>query len=206
MKIINFILLLALSSLCMDGVAQSAELKSAFQNLSATIKEYKLKTKNVHMASINDKDKFVSSFTKIEYIHPNLVISYSEIKKPGGWSSFVKPGDYIVKIPLSKSTIEVRHYNDVGDGYVCIKSSEGILQTFEGQNELIEDFYFYSSKLNTDKVYNELRHLQNLLISENFTGSLGVSERNKGRVNSSRRSAPRANTPTNKSKSGRYGE
>lgn len=206
MKIKNIILLLALSSLCMDGVAQSAELKSAFHKFSTTIKEYKLKTKNVHMACIIDKDKFVSSFTNIEYIHPNLVISYSEIKKPGGWSSFVKPGDYIVKIPLSKSTIEVRHYNDAGDGYVCIKSSEGILQTFEGQNELIEDFFFYSSKLNTDKVYNELRLLQNLIVSENFTGSLGVSERDKGRANSSRRSAPKANTPTNKSKSGRYGE
>lgn len=206
MRIKRVLLLLMLSAPCVDCLAQSAELTSAFRDFSTTIKEYKLKTKNVHMASISDRDKFVSTFTNIEFIHPNLVINYSEIKKPGGWSSFVKPGDYIVKIPLAKSTIEVKHYNDAGDGYVCIKSSEGILQIFEGQNELIEDFYFYSSKLNTDKVYNELRLLQSLIISENFTGSLGISERNKGRRNSSRRAAPSANTPTNKSKSGRYGE
>ena len=204
MKTKSLIFSLALSSLCMDSVAQSAELKAAFQQVSTTIKEYKLKTKNIHMA--NDRDKFVSSFTNIEYIHPHLVISYSEIKKPGGWSSFVKPGDYVAKIPLSKSTIEVKHYNDAGDGFVCIKSSEGILQIFEGQNELIEDFYFYSSKLNTDKVYNELKLLQSLIVSENFTGSLGASERNKGRGISPRRTAPRANTPTNKSKSGIYVE
>ena len=129
------------------------------------------RTKNVQMASINDRDKFLSNFTKIEYILPNLIISYSEIRKPGSWSSFVKPGDYVVKIPFAKSAIEVEHYNGAGDDFVCIKCSDGIWQTFEGQNELIEDFYFYSTKLNIDKVYCDLCHLQRLIISEGFIGN-----------------------------------
>lgn len=206
MKIKKVILILAFSILCIDCIAQSAELSSAFQQVSTTIKEYKLKTKNIHLASISDKDKYYASYTNIAYVHPNLIISYSEIQKQGGYNPFVKPGNYIIKIPFRKSTIEVEHYNATGDGFVCIKSSEGILQTFEGQNELIEDFYFYSSKLNIDKVYNELKRLQQLVISENFNGSLGVFERNKGRGNRSRKNVPRVNTSTNKSKSGRYGE
>lgn len=187
-------------------MAQSAELTSAYQQLSTTLKEYKLRTKNVQMASISDKDKFLSNFTKVEYIYPNLIISYSEIRKPGGWSSFVKPGDYVVKIPFEKSSIEVKHYNDAGDGFVCIKCAEGILQTFEGQNELIEDFYLYSSKLNIDKVYNDISHLQRLIKSENFTGNLGVSGRNNRKGNSPRRNTQKTSSTTNKSKSGRYGE
>lgn len=203
---IKVFLTLTLFIQCFDCIAQSAELSSAFQQVSTTIKEYKLKTKNIQLASISDKDKYYASFTNIEYIHPNLVISYSEIQKPGGYSPFVKPGKYIVKIPFRNSMIEIKHYNDAGDGFVCIKSPEGILQTFEGQNELIEDFYFYSSKLNIDKVYNELKRLQRLVITENFNGNLGVYERNKGKSNTSRKNAPKVNTSTNKSKSGRYGE
>lgn len=170
----HYHILLFLICFSLSGFTQeSPELKSTYNQVVDVLKNYDIipeiekKGDNHHY--------YKTKSIKIVYNYPNLEISfYFELNK-GVWTSENLSGTYKLICPINSTKFEAQDSYDKENAYLNIKNSDGIELVFRGKRKLIENYYFYSTKLTIKKLCNKLSDLQRLLIAENYKGSLGIS-------------------------------
>ena len=191
--------------------AQSASLKSKFDQVNQTLKSYVIGTREYmpyYMKS--EGDRWVYKKKSLTYEYPNLILEYvigSKVKYPG-YHSDIKEGNYKIIIPLSSiieypgsySLVGQKQYNNTT---INILNEEGLTKYTKGNASLLKSFSIYGDEeLTAKKFATELKALQQLIISENFQGKLGIvqqkspSSTSKGTRNGNM--TPTTSTPTRK--------
>ena len=163
--------------------AQSANLKSKFDQVNQTLKSYVIGTREYmpyYMKS--EGDRWVYKKKSLTYEYPNLILEYvigSKVKYPG-YHSDIKEGNYKVIIPISSiieypgsySLVGLKQYNNTT---INILNEEGLTKYTKGNASLLKSFSIYGDEeLTAKKFATELKELQRLIISENFQGKLGI--------------------------------
>lgn len=164
--------------------AQSTELQSSYNQVVSTLKNYTFISENVKFV---DYDEYVTKSMSIKYKHPNLILNSVEgFKSSWAWTSNdkAKPGTHTIEIPLASASIKIVNpkYSSM---YLSIASPEGLTYIVGGKKEIIESYNIYGSKLNLEKLCNELLLLQESITRESYTGSLGYAKE-----------SPKQSTPT----------
>jgi hypothetical protein len=156
----------------------------------------------------SEGDRWVYKKKSLTYEYPNLILEYvigSKVKYPG-YHSDIKEGNYKVIIPLSSiieypgsySLVGQKQYNNTT---INILNEEGLTKYTKGNASLLKSFSIYGDEeLTAKKFATELKALQQLIISENFQGKLGIvqqkSPSSKGKRNGNM--TPTTSTPTRK--------
>lgn len=167
-----------------NSFAQSSELQKSYNQVVSTLKNYTFISENVKFI---DFDEYITKSMGIKYKHPNLILTVVEgYRSKGAWTSNdrARAGTYTIEIPLASANIKIVDPK-YSSSYLSITSSNGITYTVGGKKELRESYGIYGSKLNLDKLCNELLLLQAKIIRESYTGSLGYAKE-----------SPKQSTPT----------
>lgn len=181
--------------------AQSAELKSAFDQLNQTLKEYTLGTDEFRPYLMKEYgDRFEYKKIQLSYSYPNFIFEYiiGEKTEYAGWVRDIKEGSYKVTIPLSSMIVFINDYQ------VSFINENGLTKNSNGKSSLITAFPIYADeRLTAKKYYSELRRLWDLIKIENYQGNLGTTHKKK--TNTTSKSGKEKKTNTKESnKLGKY--
>ena len=167
----RFITLLLLNCIGMAGFSQaSSELKSAYNQVVDLFKNYEISPQFM------DGYNFTISPIRVIYKHPNLEISYSIKLKEGHGTFDDIAGNYKLICPMSSTKFSTHEDLPIGEASkLYIKNPDGIELAYKGRRQLRESYYFESTKITTRKLATALSSLQSLLLSENYRGTLGIS-------------------------------
>lgn len=166
--------------------AQSDSLKAAYQQVCTTLKEYEYLSEDAH----DDHGKTTSITLKVQ--QGNFVFTFVD-----NFGSFNDPvfgfrhGAKTIKVPVSEAYFSADSYYHTND--IKIGGKNGIEMTYKGKKVLLRKFEINGEDLSLRKLHKELIKLQETLLSENYTGSLGIG------VTSPKKSTPKA-TPKQKKK------
>ena len=168
--------------------AQSANLKSKFDQVNQTLKSYVIGTREYmpyYMKS--EGERWVYKKKSLTYEYPNLILEYvigPKVKYPG-YHSDIKEGSYKVIIPISSiieypgsySMVGQKQYNNTT---INIFNEEGLTKYTKGNASLLKSFSIYGDEeLTAKKFATELKELQRLIISDNFQGKLGIVQQKR---------------------------
>lgn len=166
--------------------AQSDSLKAAYQQVCTTLKEYEYLSEDAH----DDHGKTTSITLKVQ--QGNFVFTFVD-----NFGSFNDPvfgfrhGAKTIKVPVSEAYFSADSYYHTND--IKIGGKNGIEMTYKGKKILLRKFEINGEDLSLRKLHKELIKLQETLLSENYTGSLGLGG------TSPKKSTPKA-TPKQKKK------
>ena len=209
---IRFLLYLVTSFIYVTGChAQSADLKSRFNQVNQTLRTYVIGTNEYMPYYIKTEgDRWEYKKFSLSYEYPNLILEYmigGKVKYPG-YHSGIKEGKYKVIIPIS-STIEYPgSYTLIGqkkfnNTTINIINEEGLTKYTNGKASLLKQFSIYGDEeLTAKKLASELKELQRLIMNENFQGKLGIVERRNSSSSPQKNGKTTPTTPTKKT--GKY--
>lgn len=166
--------------------AQSDSLKAAYQQVCTTLKEYEYLSEDAH----DDHGKTTSITLKVQ--QGNFVFTFVD-----NFGSFNDPvfgfrhGAKTIKVPVSEAYFSADSYYHTND--IKIGGKNGIEMTYKGKKILLRKFEINGEDLSLRKLHKELIRLQEIMLSEKYTGSLGIG------VTSQKKSTPKA-TPKQKKK------
>lgn len=176
--ILNRLILICLFMNCLvytPSYGQTKELVDAYNQVVSTLKNYTFVSGNVHEV---DYDEYVTKSLSIKYKYPNLIISSVEgYRSSWGWTGNEKarPGTHTIEIPLENAKFRSGSQMYSTTSWIEVSSTQGITYTVNGKKEINEWYCIYGSKLNIEKLYNELLILQKYINNEAYKGSLGYS-------------------------------
>ena len=212
---IRFLLFLVTSFIYVTGCqAQSANLKSRFNQVNQTLRTYVIGTNEYMPYYIKSEgDRWEYKKFSLSYEYPNLILEYvigGKVKYPG-YHSGIKEGKYKVIIPIS-STIEYpgsytligqKSYNNTT---INIINEEGLTKFTNGKASLLKQFSIYGDEeLTAKKFASELKELQRLILNENFQGKLGTVQPRNPSSSPKKSSNTTPTTPTTPTKKiGKY--
>lgn len=145
-------------------------------------KEYQISSAQVH----GFEDMHKSKYFKIQYKHPYLLISYSDVTITS-WASNFTPGKATLKIDIRDAVFD----NPTGwwrnKEEMVISSKSGIEVTFNGDKTLVNTYSFFASELICNKILSKLRVFKRKVLSEGFTGDYGVSHSSSTKQNETKK-------------------
>lgn len=145
-------------------------------------KEYQISSAQVH----DFEDMHKSKYFKIQYKHPYLLISYSDVTITS-WASNFTPGKATLKIDIRDAVFD----NPTGwwrnKEEMVISSKSGIEVTFNGDKTLVNTYSFFASELICNKILSKLRVFKRKVLSEGFTGDYGVSQSSSTKQNETKK-------------------
>lgn len=164
-RILLFIMGLTIT---MVSPAQSDSLKAAYQQTCTTLKEYKFLSQDVYYGRY-DKSTSITSIT-LKVHQGNFIFTIAdklcEFSDPAfGFKYQTKT----IKVPVS----EVRFIIGSYPHEINIVGENGVELNYKGKKELLRAYEIHGEELSLKKLHKELTRLQEILKTENFTGSLG---------------------------------
>lgn len=175
---------------------QSKELKRTFHEIQAILSEYKIISAHVsHYENFESLNSMATKNIKILISNKILDISFIDYYINGTIeTSYGIVGKKSISMPIDICNFELKYID-----CLYFKCNSGIEKTELGKKELVKEYYFEMSELTAQMLKEKLNRLKELIISENFTGTLGaITTKNIG--NGTRKQQIK------KSKSGKYGE
>ena len=164
MKKILLIGAMLINALVMN--AQSDSLKVAYKQVVNTLKDYKFisedtsdglgQTKSISL--IVQKGNFI--FTIVDDL--SRVISSSRI---------IRHGKKVITVPTNETIFRMEY-----EPILSIVGENGIELAHKGKKEILEAYGIKGEYLTLKKLHKELTTLQEILIKENYQGTLGVSQ------------------------------
>lgn len=145
--------------------AQSDSLKAAYRQVASTLKEYNFKSQDATDGSGVTKS--------INLSIQNGILVFTIVDDFGSFNDPFfghKAGSKKLFIPVEDMEFSQAYYS----GPLRIASKNGLEFIYKGKKELLEEYKFYGESLTVKKLNNELNTLKNILLSEEFKGSLGV--------------------------------
>lgn len=170
--LICFSLLLAYSNIC---YSQSTELKTAYNVVNTTFKEYVIGMQEFRPSEMNSFSRGCHYKKKdISFEYPNIIIEYTIEFINSGSNSRIKPGVYKVVIPLNSSLeYPVKEGNLTDYRSIRIKNDDGLTKSKDGQKTIIKSFEISSDEeLTIKKFAKEFQDFQRLLKADNYSGKL----------------------------------
>lgn len=156
--------------------------KQVYDLIVKDFKEYQISSKQVH----GFEDMHKSKYFKIQYKHPYLLISYSDVTITS-WASNFTPGKATLKIDIRDAVFD----NPTGwwrnKEEMVISSKSGIEVTFNGDKTLENTYSFFASELICNKILSKLRVFKRKVLSEGFTGDYGVSHSSSTKQNETKK-------------------
>lgn len=152
-------------SLYFVSEAQSDSLKAAYRQVVTTLKEYKLKSQDASDGS------GITKSISLSIHNGRLVFTIVDDFSPFNDPLFGhRPGTKKLYIPVEDMEFSQAYYS----GPLRIASKNGFEFIYKGKKELLEEYKFYGESLTVKKLNNELNALKNILIRDEFKGSLGA--------------------------------
>ena len=156
--------------------------KQVYDLIVKDFKEYQISSKQVH----GFEDMHKSKYFKIQYKHPYLLISYSDVTITS-WASNFTPGKATLKIDIRDAVFD----NPTGwwrnKEEMVISSKSGIEVTFNGDKTLENTYSFFASELVCNKILSKLRVFKRKVLNEGFTGNYGVSQSSSTKQNETKK-------------------
>lgn len=166
--------------------AQSDSLKSAYQQVCTTLKEYKFLSEDA-----DDGNGKTRSIT-LKVQQGNFVFTIVDDFGPFNDSFFGnRHGTKTIKVPVAEARFSISSYYAYD---IEIGSKNGVELTYKGKKDLLKQYEINGEDLSLRKLHKELTRLKEILLSEEYTGSLGT-----GRT-TSKKSAPKATPKQEKKK------
>ena len=145
--------------------------KQVYDLVVKDFKEYQISSKQVHGYENMHKSKnFI-----IQYKHPYLLISYSDVSTTD-WASNFTPGKATLKIDIRDAIFD----NPTGwlsnKEEMVISSNSGIEITFNGDKTIENNYSFFSSEIICKRILSKLRVFKRKVLGEEFTGNYGIHQ------------------------------
>lgn len=149
--------------------AQSDSLKAAYKQVCTTLKEYEFLSEDAH----DDHGKTTSITLKVQ----QGIFVFTFVDNFGSFNDPVfgfRHGAKTVKVPVSEAYFSADSYYHTND--IKIGGKNGIEMTYKGKKILLRKFEINGEDLSLRKLHKELIRLQEIMLSEKYTGSLGIEE------------------------------
>ena len=182
-----FFILLFSITLTLNSLSQEiSNIQTIYKQVVNTIKNYEI-IPEIEKKGVNHFYYSTKSMG-ITYKYPILEISfYFEIDK-NVWTSENLSGTYRLICPINSTVFKAE--SSIGDnGWLCIQNPNGIELVYKGKRKLIENYYFYGTKLTMKKLCSELSDLQEVIKTTHYKGNLGISTNNSKTYNPSNNSS-----------------
>lgn len=186
MKLRNLLLMLSI----VGGIkcnAQSTVLRSAYNQVVSTLREYKFMSEDVHDARMDDAR---SKSITIRLQGGNLIITFNDT-----FGHFNDPFfGHRAGIKTIKVAIDEIEFNQPSweKEYFSIGADDGIEFTYKGQKEILKEYKIYGTELTIKRLLKELRDLQEIADEEEFDGTLG------GNIATTKKTTPQTNSTQRK--------
>lgn len=163
-RILLFIMGLTIT---MVSPAQSDSLKAAYQQTCTTLKEYKFLSQDVYYGRYDESTSITSITLKVH--QGNFIFTIADkLCKFSDPAFGFKYQTKTIKVPVS----EVRFYVGSYHNKMIIEGKNGIELTYKGEKELLRKYEIHGKELSLRKLHIELTRLQEILLSEEYAGSL----------------------------------
>ncbi len=187
------ILILLLFVICSNEIfAQSTELEKLFADLKYTFSKYTIETSVKGNYSYYSSHVLISS---ISFDYPNLILICHPSKN--------KSDVHKLFVPINSTTFAISYYvprfNDTVSAHLVVKNRNGIEHLYQGKTDVVTSKTFYSDKLVTERLCEQLIAFRKLVLSEGFKGTLTM-------VSNPSRNTSTTKITSKKSKSGNYGQ
>lgn len=145
--------------------AQSDSLKSAYQQVCTTLKEYKFLSEDAD----DGNGKTTSITLKVQ--QGNFVFTFVDDFSPYNDPFFGnKHGTKTIIVPVAEAWFSVNSYHTYD---IKIGGRNGVELTYKGKKDLLKQYEIKGEDLSLRKLHRELLRLQDILLSEEYTGFLG---------------------------------
>lgn len=152
--------------------AQSDSLRTAYQQVCTTLKEYKFLSQDAD----DGNGKTTSITLKVQ--QGNFVFAFVDDFGPFNDPFFGnRHGTKTIKVPVADAWFSVRSYHTYD---IKIGGRNGVELTYKGKKELLKEYEINGEDLSLRKLHIELTRLQEILLSEEYAGSLepgGISNK-----------------------------
>ena len=185
---------------CINVIAQSPELRTSYNQVCKTLKEYKFSSEDAHEGHPEGKT------TGIQFKVQNGSLVFTFNDNFGHFSDPFfgnKQGSKTITVSISNARFYMPSY---GSSYMSITAKERnqVDYTYKKQKEIIDGYQLYGSEGSLKKLMSELESLLNLLREEDFNGTLTPGGQSSSKKNSP--ASSKNNKPTNQQskKVGKY--
>ena len=192
--IITSIMMTVCTTTCL---AQSDDLKAAYNQVANTLKTYKYLSEEVYD---NGADYASTRSISLKLQNGFIIVSFTD-----NFGAFSDPffgnkqGTKTVKVSISDAKFELSGWSEQK---ISITGPDGIEFIYKGKKELLEGYCICGEKLSCKKLIGELNTMLELAQEEEFTGTLGgTANTQRKSSSSSKRSTPtkKSSTPSKKS-------
>lgn len=170
--------------------AQSTELRTSYNQVCKTLKEYKFSSEDAHEGHPEGKT------TGIQFKVQNGSLVFTFTDNFGHFSDPFfgnKQGSKTITVSISNARFYMPSYGSYMS--ITAKERDQVDYTYKKQKEIIDGYQIYGSEGSLKKLMSELESLLNLLREEEYNGTL-----TPGGQSSSKKSSPASsnnNKPTN---------
>jgi len=169
------------------AVGPSSELKTAYNNVVKTMKEYRFNSEDTWYNGETKSFTFIIQDGVIVITINDVGIHYDPKH------SFGRDGKKIVKVPISHAYF----YQPYNEGKLVIGSSaDNVEITWRGKKEIEEKYTIFGSKVPIKKLQEELEALLAIAVEENFKGTLGGTSSEPKKTTSQSKSTPQKQAGT----------
>ncbi len=178
-------------------MGQSKQLYNVYNGINRLFQEYEFQSENDSYIS---SDTYYTHNIQLSFTYPTIKIEYTESYRNGGlWCSGEQEGKHAILLDVNATEISFKYRR------VEFSSSSGIETVYKGKKSICDKTFITSDKYTAQKLCDELRKLQSLIIEENFCGKLGSTSvaKKKTLQTKGHKATPIKNQKT---KSGKYGQ
>lgn len=171
-------------AIAMVSQAQSDSLKAAYRQVCTTLTEYRFTSEDVS----SNNGKTTSITLKVQ--QGDFVFTFVDNFSPFDDPIFGnRHGTKTIKVPASEAWFSVNSYHTYS---MKIGGKNGVELTYRGKKELLKKYEINGEDLSLRKLHKELTRLQEIMLSEEYTGSLGNGRTSGKKITS--KSAPKQKT------------
>lgn len=196
-RLAHILLLLIIG--CISALAQSPELKNAYQQVCKTLKEYKFSSEDVSSGGGNGQTKSITLSIKDGIFVFKFRDNYGAFADP--FFGF-KHGIKTIKVSIA----DARFYMPSYGSYVSITANDrnNVEFSYKKQKEIIDGYEIHGAEGSLKKLYEELNTLLSIAKEEEFSGTIGVSSETKSTKKSGKDRTKTANKPKSQKRIGKY--
>lgn len=147
--------------------AQSVQLKSAFDQVNTTLKEYKFVSQDVDRSGETGRTKSIQIMLGNGNLGILILDDFGDFADP--FFGF-KHGYKLITVPISN----VEFYPSYSELKIKTNNGEDILFIYDDQKELLDKYSICGTEGNIKKLKQELDNFISLAIVENFNGQIGI--------------------------------
>lgn len=176
-------------TMSMVAQAQSDSLKAAYRQVCTTLKEYKFLSQDLVDGRYDHSTSVTSIALKVQqgiFIF-TITDKLCKFSDPAfGFEHRTKT----IKVPVSEVRFNIASYPHE----INIVGENGVELNYKGKKELLRAYEIHGEELTLRKLHKELTRLQDILKTENYTGSLGMGGATSKKTTS--KSTPKQKTET----------